>query len=133
MKQEISLGMSRPSFLRLFIVISLASLLGYVLLTWIWNARTEFEEKLVDLQNKSSAAELLGAPDYSFSSKTEMIDEIAGGNFVFELLPARSETINIHELPEITGTACFYVDSFHGYYLIYFDGDEIVAVYWAAT
>lgn len=87
----------------------------------------------LSLKIRSDVTELLGTPDYSFDSKTEMIDEIAGGSFVFERLPARSETIDIQELPEINGTACFYVDAFHGFYLVYFEGDKIVAVYWAAT
>ena len=125
--------MSKQSFLRLFIAISIALLLGYALITWVWHTSTKFEEKLVNLQNRSNAVELLGTPDYSFSSKSEMIDEIEGGSFVFERVPARSETINIHDLPEISGTACFFVRPFGACYLVYFDSDEIVAIYWAAT
>ena len=125
--------MSRPLFLRLLIAISLASIVGFVLLNRIWHASAQFEEILSSLRSRSDVTELLGTPDYTFNSNTEMIDEMEGGGFVFERLPTRPEAIDIRELPEINGTACFYINALGACYLVYFDGDEIVAVYWAAT
>ena len=125
--------MSKPSSLRLLIAISTALVLGFAFLTWIWHARAQFEEQIVSSQHRSHIVELLGAPDCSFNSKAEMINQIAGGNFVFKQLPAKSKTIAIGELPEIIGTACFYLDALNGDYLVYFDDDKIIAIYWAGT
>ena len=70
--------MSRPLFLRLLIAISLASIVGFVLLFRIWHASAQFEEKLSSLRSRSDVTELLGTPDYTFNSNTEMIDEMEG-------------------------------------------------------
>jgi len=108
-------------------------LVGFAILSWIWNAQANFENQIANSQNKTNIEELLGNPDYSFPSKKQMVGKIEGGSFVFKPLPAKATAFNVRELPKVNGTACFYTDSWRGDYLVYFKGDQVVCVYWAGT
>ena len=108
-------------------------LVGFAALNWIWQTQSDLEKQIAGSQRMSDVDKLLGSADHSFGSKSEMVNQIEGGSFVFCLLPDKSNRLDVHALPEIDGTACFYLDSMRGDYLIYFEDGEVVSVYWAGT
>ena len=89
-------------------------LVGFAILSWIWNDQANFENQIANSQNKTNIEELLGNPDYSFPSKKQVVGKIEGGSYVFKPLPAKATAFNIRELPKVNGTACFYTDSWRG-------------------